>query len=98
MAVTQSPSGAGDGLDNVDHGDENHAERAPLVLGPETFHSITDRVADITERKTSRNWLFITAFTGLFFMVLAASLMKLVGTGIGVWGLNNTVGCAWDIT
>ncbi len=96
MAVTSTPNS--DGLDNVDHGNENQAVRAPLVLGPESFHSITDRVAEITERKTSKNWLFITSFTGFLFLVLAGSLAKLVGTGIGVWGLNNTIGWAWDIT
>jgi molybdopterin-containing oxidoreductase family membrane subunit len=94
MAVTKAP----DGLDNVDHGNENHAERAPLVLGPETFATVTERVSEITERKTSKNWLFITAFTGFMLMVMAGALVKLVGTGVGVWGLNNTVGWAWDIT
>ena len=31
------------------------------------------------------------------FLILVASLTRLVGTGIGVWGNNQSVAWAWDI-
>ena len=83
-------------LTNTD--DSNPAVRAPLVLGDQKFTDVTDRVADIVERKTPSGWLILfgAALTGA--LILAGSLGKLVQTGVGVWGLNNTVFWAWDIT
>jgi molybdopterin-containing oxidoreductase family membrane subunit len=72
--------------------------RAPLVLGKQDFHSITDHVSNIVERKTSIGWKIL--FTGAFalMLVMFGAIGKLVYEGIGVWGLSNTVGWAWDIT
>ena len=82
--------------DNV--GPEDPGRRAPLVLGHQTFHDVTETVSRIVERKTPPGWVILTLFTASLLVVMIASLVKLVGTGIGVWGLNNTVGWAWDIT
>jgi molybdopterin-containing oxidoreductase family membrane subunit len=77
---------------------EDPAQRAPLVLGKNDFHSVTEKVAGIVERKTPPGWLLLFAFANFLFLVLAVSIVKLVGTGVGVWGLNTTIGWAWDIT
>ena len=83
-------------LTNTD--DSNPAERSPLILGGAGFASVTNSVAHIVEQKTPSGWLvlFAAALTGL--LILAGSLGKLVYSGVGVWGLNDTVFWAWDIT
>ncbi len=70
-----------------------------LILGGNDFTSITEKVSDIVlERKTPRAWyIAITAtagLTGIMFLMIAYLFMR----GVGVWGLNNPVGWAWDIT
>jgi Ni/Fe-hydrogenase subunit HybB-like protein len=77
---------------------EDPAQRAPLVLGSNNFHSITEKVAGIVERKTPPGWVLMLMLTGSIFLVLGGAITKLVGTGIGIWGLNTTIGWAWDIT
>jgi molybdopterin-containing oxidoreductase family membrane subunit len=70
-----------------------------LILGGNDFTSITATVSDIVlERKTPRAWylaFFATAgVTGILFLMIAWLFIR----GVGVWGLNNPVGWAWDIT
>jgi molybdopterin-containing oxidoreductase family membrane subunit len=77
---------------------EDPEHRAPLVLGQQTFHTITEKVAGIVERKTPPGWVLLLGFAASLFLVLAGAITKLVATGIGVWGLNTTIGWAWDIT
>ncbi|MGC4122239.1 MAG: polysulfide reductase NrfD [Myxococcales bacterium] len=72
--------------------------RPSLVLGNHDLHSVTDKVAGITEAKTPKPWLFLIAITFFGLMVLAGSLGDLVWNGTGEWGLNHPVGWAWDIT
>jgi molybdopterin-containing oxidoreductase family membrane subunit len=78
--------------------DDQPAQRAPLVLGNHTFHTVTEKVSGIVERKTPVPWVMLFMATGFLLMIMLASIVKLVWTGIGVWGLNNPVGWAWDIT
>lgn len=72
--------------------------RAQLVLGKPTFQSLTDDVANVAERKTRVRWILSLAAAISLLMVMAGSLAKLVYSGVGVWGLDNTVFWAWDIT
>ena len=70
-----------------------------LILGGNDFTSITEKVSDIVlERKTPRAWylaFFATAgLTGVLFLMIGWLFIR----GVGVWGLNNPVGWAWDIT
>lgn len=78
--------------------DENPSVRAPLVLGNNDFHSVTEKVAGIVERSTPKPWLIALAAASTGALLLLGSLGKLVGFGIGEWGLNHPVGWAWDIT
>lgn len=73
--------------------------REPLILGKDvTYHKITEEVCAPVEGKANKLWW------GVFFVALTlglwglGSITYLIGRGIGVWGLNNTVGWAWDIT
>jgi Ni/Fe-hydrogenase subunit HybB-like protein len=65
----------------------------PLALG-----EITDDVARPLNRWPSIGWFgaFAVAFTALSIGVACVSYQ--IATGIGTWGLNRTVGWAFDIT
>jgi len=72
--------------------------RTPLVTAERTLAQITDDiVTPLIERPTVRWWLaFLASFSvlGIGFGMVAYQ----IGTGIGTWGLNKTVGWAFDIT
>jgi len=72
--------------------------RQPLVTGGKTYHDVTDDVCRQVEGKPSKLWFlaFLTAVgvLGLGSIAILATLWE----GIGMWGLNKTVGWAWDIT
>ena len=73
--------------------------REPLILEDKTLHDITEDIARPVEGKANKWWwaLFLFSLTA-FFAWGAGCLAYTAGTGIGVWGLNKTVGWAWDIT
>lgn len=75
----------------------NHTT-ADGVPPPLTLAGVTDAVCRIVEEPTPKNWwpAFGIASTGL--LILVAMVGYLVLTGVGVWGLNNRIGWAWDIT
>lgn len=75
----------------------NHTS-ADGVAPPMTLAGVTDAVCRIVEEPTPKNWwpAFGVASTGL--LILLAMVGYLVLTGVGVWGLNNRIGWAWDIT
>ncbi|WP_114751304.1 NrfD/PsrC family molybdoenzyme membrane anchor subunit [Pleomorphovibrio marinus] len=72
--------------------------REPLVTGGKTYKDVTNDVSRQVEGKPSVSWLIGLAISVgallLGFLALAATLWE----GIGMWGLNKTVGWAWDIT
>jgi Ni/Fe-hydrogenase subunit HybB-like protein len=78
--------------------EDDPVARPPLVLGDNSFHSVTDKVAGIVERRTPRLWVLLFAGTFSLLLLFVASVVDLVGVGIGEWGLNHPVGWAWDIT
>src|SRR5688572_26820505 len=82
--------------DNVSH--EPVAGRAPLVLGRPTFHSITEAVARPAEGATPIMWWLLFLPSLGMLAILGVSVGWLVWEGIGVWGLNQPVGWAFDIT
>ena len=78
---------------------EDPAVRAPLVLGKDTsFNDVTETVCGYIEKGPGR-W-----FWPVFFLVsqvaglMPLMILYLIITGVGVWGLNNQVDWAWDIT
>ncbi len=72
--------------------------REPLILGDKSLHQITEDVCRPIEGKANKYWwiAFTIASMALLWWVIAVGYT--VGTGLGVWGLNKTVGWAWDIT
>jgi molybdopterin-containing oxidoreductase family membrane subunit len=72
--------------------------RRPLVEAERTLHELTDEICAPMERRPT--WLWWAAFVPAFAMLVvgAACITYQVRTGIGTWGLNKTVGWAFDIT
>jgi len=72
--------------------------REPLITGDKSVHQITEDVCRPIEGKANKYWwaAFTIASMALLWWIISVSYT--VGTGLGVWGLNKTVGWAWDIT
>jgi len=68
----------------------------PLVQD-QTFHSITESISGLIERKTPPLWFPIFGAALSLLLVLVGSIGYLVWEGVGVWGLNNPVGWGWAI-
>jgi molybdopterin-containing oxidoreductase family membrane subunit len=68
------------------------------VDGEPTLDQITEDIARPLEGRPGKGWwiCFSLAFLGLLDLV--GMVTYLISTGIGVWGLNNSVGWAFDIT
>src|SRR5215467_10670719 len=68
------------------------------VDGNPSMAQITDDIARPMEARPGKAWwiLFGIAFLGLLDLFGMATW--LIANGIGVWGLNNSVGWAFDIT
>jgi len=68
-----------------------------LVTGGHTFHTLTEKISGIVEKKTPSQWYLLFAMAVSGMMVLLGSIGWLVWEGTGVWGLNNPVGWGWAI-
>lgn len=72
--------------------------RKPLIIGDKSYHDITVEVAAPVEGKANKLWWTAFTIALLAFLWGLGAIIYTIGTGIGVWGLNKTVGWAWDIT
>ena len=72
--------------------------RDPLILGRKDYHQITEDICRPVEGKANKYWwmAFIISASTMTWGILC--LAYTIGNGIGSWGLNKTVGWAWDIT
>lgn len=72
--------------------------RETLITGGKTVADVSEDISRQVEGKPTRLWLiafaisFVVMCWGLYCMAF------LLWNGVGVWGLNRTVGWAWDIT
>ena len=72
--------------------------RLPLIQGGKSLAQVTLDVLAPMERRPGLLW-WVAFATALGLLALgAAAVSYQVATGIGTWGLNNTVGWAFDIT
>lgn len=69
-----------------------------LVKGNHDFASITRLITDIPQQSTPLWWYVAFGISTLLLGMMLGMIMWLIWEGIGVWGLNHTVGWAWDIT
>jgi len=72
--------------------------REPLVTGGKTYHDITEDVSRQVEAKPNIRWAIALAVALFFLGIFIYSVYRTLWYGIGEWGLNKTVGWAWDIT
>jgi molybdopterin-containing oxidoreductase family membrane subunit len=74
------------------------AIREPLILGHKTYGDITSDVCKPIEDKAPKMWYILFGIALVIGLYGVGCIFYLLGTGIGVWGLNKTIGWAWDIT
>ncbi|MBD8487858.1 polysulfide reductase NrfD [Echinicola sp. CAU 1574] len=72
--------------------------REPLVTGGKTYKDVTHDVARQVEGKPTIGWLLGLAVSIGVLLLGFIAVAATVWEGIGMWGLNKTVGWAWDIT
>ncbi len=72
--------------------------REPLILGEKSYGDITHDVVSPIENKAPKGWYILLTISAIIAIWGVGNILYLIGTGIGVWGLNKTIGWAWDIT
>ncbi len=72
--------------------------RRPLITGEKSYHDISVDIARPVEGKANKAWWIVFSISLVAFLWGIGCIIYTVSTGIGVWGLNKTVGWAWDIT
>ncbi|HEX4887701.1 MAG TPA: NrfD/PsrC family molybdoenzyme membrane anchor subunit [Luteibaculaceae bacterium] len=74
------------------------AIREPLILGNKSYGDITTDVITPIMNKAPKAWYVLISIAAIIAVWGLGCITYLIGTGIGTWGLNKTVGWAWDIT
>ncbi len=77
---------------------QESAIREPLILGNKSYHDITNDIIRPIEGKANKYWYTVFGISLLISLWGIGCILYTIGEGIGVWGLNKTVGWAWDIT
>jgi Ni/Fe-hydrogenase subunit HybB-like protein len=72
--------------------------RQPLVDGDKSLAQVTDDVCVPLERGATAMWWSAFSVAAAFLLLGAIAVTYQISTGIGTWGLNRTVGWAFDIT
>ncbi len=72
--------------------------RPALVLGNRSFSDVTNIICGYAENKPGSWWLPFFGLTANIAALAGIMILYLAITGVGVWGLNNQVDWAWDIT
>ena len=72
--------------------------REPLILGDKSYHDISNDIAAPIEGKANTWWWVVFSIALAAFLWGIGAIAYTIGTGIGVWGLNNKINWAWDIT
>lgn len=75
-----------------------HLIAEPLITGPQSYEKITDTLAQPLERQPGKWWWFgfLLSTSGLLLGIVMVTYT--ITTGIGVWGLDRTVGWGFAIT
>ncbi|MBT8393525.1 MAG: polysulfide reductase NrfD [Bacteroidia bacterium] len=72
--------------------------RRPLVTGEKSYHDVSVDVAAPVEGQANKQWWIVFSISLAAFLWGIGCIIYTISTGIGTWGLNKTVGWAWDIT
>ena len=66
--------------------------RKPLVTGNKSYHDVSVDIAAAIEGKANKQWWIVFSIALAAFLWGIGCMIYTVSTGIGVWGLNKTVG------
>jgi len=72
--------------------------RETLITNGKTVHDVTEDICRQVEGKPTKSWMIGMAISLGFLAIGGYAVFTLLWEGIGMWGLNKTVGWAWDIT
>jgi len=72
--------------------------RQPLILGNKKPIDVSNDILEIIERKPTGMWWAAFSVSLTMLIVGTIAVIYQISTGIGTWGLNRTVGWAFDIT
>ncbi|HEY3405639.1 MAG TPA: NrfD/PsrC family molybdoenzyme membrane anchor subunit [Ohtaekwangia sp.] len=76
----------------------NSSVRDPLVTGGKTVKDVSEDISRQVEGKPTKSWWMAMAISLVLFVYGFYCVCAVLWNGIGLWGLNKTVGWAWDIT
>ena len=68
------------------------------ILNDKSYHTISEDIARPIEGRASRAWWIAFGITLLATLWGVWAIWVTLSDGIGAWGLNKSVGWAWDIT
>ena len=68
------------------------------ILNDKSYHTISEDIARPIEGRASRAWWIAFGITFLATLWGVWAIWVTLRDGIGAWGLNKSVGWAWDIT
>ena len=72
--------------------------RKPLVTGDKVYKDVTEDIVRPIEGRANKTWWIVFSIALVAFLWGLGCIIYTVSTGIGTWGLNNTIEWAWDIT
>ncbi len=81
-----------------DLGHGPHGSDSALILGDKTYGQVTEEVFSPIERMPPKIWFAAVLVTAAMLGLGAWAGTQTLTKGIGTWGLNKTVGWAFDIT
>ena len=73
-------------------------DREPLVLNHRSYSWITNRICGIVENKQPALWWLLFIPSVMLTGMMVFGFTYLISTGVGVWGQQQPVAWAWDIT
>ncbi|MBS1486438.1 MAG: polysulfide reductase NrfD [Bacteroidetes bacterium] len=72
--------------------------REPLITGGKTVRDVSEDISRQVEGKPTNLWWVAFGISSILLLFGAYCFWILLWDGVGVWGLNKTIGWAWDIT
>lgn len=72
--------------------------REPLLKGVKSYQGVTADIARPIEGKPGKLWFLGITLSSIASALGLAAIIYTIWKGIGVWGLNRTIGWGWDIT
>src|SRR5436309_15026317 len=72
--------------------------RQPLIEGEKSYSEVTSDICKLLDNKPGVGWWIAFSVSVCLLIAGAIATTYTVTTGIGTWGLNKTIGWAFDIT